>query len=70
MIRRRSRAADLAVNAGCHTFRASAITLLRRQGASLENMQRFAGHRQPKTTLLYDRTSRDLPDAEVERIQI
>jgi site-specific recombinase XerD len=70
MIRRRARAADLASHAGCHTFRASAITLLRQQGATLEIMQRFANHKQPKTTLLYDRTSRDLPDAEVERIQI
>jgi site-specific recombinase XerD len=70
MIQRRARAADLASHAGCHTFRASAITLMRRRGATLEMMQRFAGHRQPKTTLLYDRTERDLPPAEVERIQI
>jgi hypothetical protein len=62
MIQRRARAADLASHAGCHTFRASAITLLRQQGATLERMQRFAGHKQPKTTLLYDRTARDLPD--------
>jgi integrase/recombinase XerD len=43
MIRRRARRADLATNTGCHTFRASAITLLRRQGATLEVAQRFAG---------------------------
>jgi integrase/recombinase XerD len=70
MIRRRARAADLHSHVGCHTFRASAITLLRRQGATLEMPQRFADHRHPKTTLLYDRTSRDLHDSEVERIQI
>jgi site-specific recombinase XerD len=70
MIQRRARAADIASHAGCHTFRASAITLMRQRGATLEMMQRFAGHKQPKTTLLYDRTERDVPEAEVERIQI
>ena len=51
-------------------YYASAITLLRLAGATLETAQRFAGHANPKTTLLYDRTARELPPSEVERIQI
>ena len=57
MIRRRARAAGIDGHACCHTFRASAITLFRRQGGTLEMAQRFAGHREPKTTLLYDRSA-------------
>jgi integrase/recombinase XerD len=70
MLRRRARQAGFDSAATCHTFRASAITLLRLAGATLETAQRFAGHSNPKTTLLYDRTARDLPPAEVERLQI
>jgi len=70
MIRRRGRRSGIAAHAGCHTLRASAITLHRQLGGSLEMTQIFAGHRDSRTTRLYDRSSRDLPESEVERIQI
>jgi len=70
MIQRRRRRSGIDAPAGCHTFRASAITLHRQRGGSLEMTQIFAGHRDARTTRLYDHSSRDLPEAEVERIQI
>ena len=70
MIQRRRRRSGMSAPAGCHTFRASAITLHRQRGGSLEMTQIFAGHRDARTTRLYDHSSRDLPESEVERIQI
>lgn len=43
-----------------HSLRHSAITAALNSGASLRDVQGFARHADPKTTLLYDRSRRDL----------
>jgi site-specific recombinase XerD len=70
MIQRRRQHSGLDAHASCHTFRASAITIHREKGASLEWTQLFAFHKDARTTRLYDRSDRKLSEAEVERIQI
>ena len=70
MIRRRAVAADVATPVGCHSFRATGITAYLRNGGTLEHAQIMAGHESPRTTKLYDRTSEQLTQDEVERIRL
>jgi integrase len=69
MIQRRSGALGLKVHIGCHTFRATGITVYMEAGGTLENAQNMAAHESPRTTKLYDRTSDAITLDEVERIQ-
>jgi integrase len=53
---------------GCHTFRATGITVYLTDGGTLENAQQMAAHESAKTTKLYDRTNDAISLDEVERI--
>jgi site-specific recombinase XerD len=68
MIRRRAKAAGIETPIGCHTFRATGITLYLLNGGSLEKAQMMAAHESPRTTKLYDRTNDQVSLDEVERI--
>jgi site-specific recombinase XerD len=68
MIRRRAKAAGIETPMGCHTFRATGITLYLLNGGSLEKAQMMAAHESPRTTKLYDRTTDQVSLDEVERI--
>jgi integrase len=72
MIRRRAKAAGIAAEIGCHTFRATGITayLDLASGGALEHAQEMAAHESPRTTKLYDRTKERLTQDEVERIRL
>ena len=56
VVKRRCTAAGLPVDICCHSFRGSGITLYLQKGGSLEHAQKMAGHADPRTTKLYDRT--------------
>jgi site-specific recombinase XerD len=68
MIRRRAKAAGVATQIGCHTFRATGITIYLTNGGTLEKAQMMAAHSSPRTTKLYDRTSDAVSLDEVERV--
>jgi integrase/recombinase XerD len=70
MIKRRARAVGLSDDTCCHTFRATGITAYLENGGTIEHAQRIANHESPKTTKLYDRTSDQISQDEVERIVI
>jgi integrase/recombinase XerD len=70
MVRRRLRAAKLPVRLPPHSFRVTAITDLRTQGVSLEDVQYLVGHAEPRTTGLYDRRQKKVTRNIVERISI
>ena len=57
MIRRRTKAAGIATKIGCHTFRATGITIYLTNGGDLEKAQQMAAHESPRMTKLYDRRS-------------
>ena len=65
MIQRRAKQAGIATQIGCHTFRATGITIYLTNGGTFEKAQMMAAHSSPRTTKLYDRTS-ELD--EVERV--
>jgi integrase/recombinase XerD len=68
MIQRRTRAAGIATQIGCHTFRATGITIYLTNGGTLEKAQMMAAHSSPRTTKLYDRTNDAVSLDEVERV--
>lgn len=68
MVRRRAKAAGIETAIGCHTFRATGITVYLTNGGTLEKAQRMAAHESAKTTKLYDRTNDAITLNEVERI--
>jgi integrase/recombinase XerD len=68
MIQRRVKEAEIQTAIGCHTFRATGITIYLLNGGSLEKAQMMAVHESPLTTKLYDRTSDQLSLDEVERV--
>jgi integrase/recombinase XerD len=68
MIKRRARQAGIATRIGCHTFRATGITIYLSNGGVLEKAQMMAAHESPRTTKLYDRTSDAVSLDEVERV--
>jgi integrase/recombinase XerD len=70
MVKRRLRQADIGTAAGCHSFRASGITIYLLNGGTLEHAQRIAAHESPRTTKLYDRTSDEVSLDEIEKILI
>ena len=63
-IRKRAKTAGFLTPVGCHTWRATGITIY------LENAQQMAGHESPRTTKLYDRTKDEITLSEVERIRL
>jgi len=65
MIRRRAKAAGIATEIGCRTFRATGITAYLANGGALEHAQEMAAHESPRTTKLYDRTKERLTQDEV-----
>jgi site-specific recombinase XerD len=68
MVQRRAKGAGLATRIGCHTFRATGITIYLSNGGVLEKAQMMAAHESPRTTKLYDRTSDEVSLDEVERV--
>ena len=55
MIVRRAVAAGIITKMGCHTFRATGITVYLLNGGLLEYAQQMAAHESARTTKLYDR---------------
>jgi site-specific recombinase XerD len=70
MVKRRLRDAGLPDRFSPHSFRVATITDLLSQGVPLEDVQRLAGHADPRTTRLYDRRDRRVTRNIVERISI
>ena len=69
-IRKRAKAAGFLTLVGCHTWRATGITIYLENDGRLEHAQQMAGHESPRTTKLYDRTKDELTLSEVERIRL
>jgi integrase/recombinase XerD len=70
MVKRRCGAAGLPSSICNHSFRATGITIHQEAGGRLEDAQQLAGHASTRTTQLYNRKSRKIARAEVERVQI
>jgi integrase/recombinase XerD len=70
MVKRRLRDAGLPLRLSPHSFRVTTITDLLEQGIPLEDVQRLAGHADPRTTRLYDRRDKKITRNIVERISI
>jgi site-specific recombinase XerD len=67
---RRLRDAGLSGVLSPHSFRVTTTTDLLEQGVPLEDVQRLAGHADPRTTRLYDRRQKKITRNIVERISI
>ena len=70
MVKRRCAAAGLPASISNHSFRGTGITIHLENGGALEAAQNLAGHADIRTTQLYDRRSRKIQGAEVERVQL
>jgi site-specific recombinase XerD len=70
MIRRRALAAGIKTEIGCHTFRATGITVYLKNGGKLEIAKQMAAHESARTTGLYDRRDDEISLDEIERIGI
>ena len=70
MVKRRMRDAGLPRRLSPHSFRVAVITDLLEQGVPLDDVQRLAGHADPRTTRLYDRRDKRVSRNIVERISI
>jgi site-specific recombinase XerD len=68
MVRRRAKQAGVKTKIGCHTFRATGITIYLTNGGDLEKAQQMAAHESPRTTRLYDRRSDVVSLDEVEKV--
>jgi integrase len=69
-IRKRARNAGFLTPVGCHTWRATGVTVYLENSGRLEHAQQMAAHESPRTTKLYDRTKDEITIGEVERIQL
>ena len=69
-VKRRMRDAGLPKRLSPHSLRVATITDLLEQGVPLDDVQRLAGHADPRTTRLYDRRDRTVGRNIVERILI
>ena len=58
MVKRRMKKAGLPRELSAHSFRVATITDLIGQGIPIEDVQQLAGHKDARTTKLYDRTNR------------
>jgi integrase/recombinase XerD len=70
MVKRRCADAALPGSICNHSFRATGITIHQENGGRLEDAQELAGHADMRTTQLYNRKSRKVARAEVERVQL
>jgi integrase/recombinase XerD len=70
MMKRRLKDIGLPLFYSPHSFRVTTITDLLEQGVALEDVQRLAGHADPRTTRLYDRRQRKITRNIVERISV
>src|SRR5438128_10241243 len=70
MVKRRLKDARLPSRLSPHSFRVTTITDLLEQGVPLEDVQRLAGHADPRTTRLYARSDKNITRNIVERISI
>jgi len=70
MVKRRCAAVGLPASICNHSFRGTGITIFLEKGGTLETAQQLAGHADIRTTRLYDRRSRKIQRAEVERVQL
>jgi site-specific recombinase XerD len=70
LVKRRLKDAGLPARLSPHSFRVTGITDLLSQGMPLEDVQRLAGHAEPRTTALYDRRQKKVTRNIVERISI
>ena len=68
MIVRRALNAGIITKLGCHTFRATGITVYLLNGGLLEYAQQMAAHESARTTKLYDRRNDQVTLDQVERI--
>ena len=68
MVQRRARKAGIRTKIGCHTFRATGITIYLTNGGDLEKAQQMAAHESLRTTKLYDRRSDVVSLDEVEKV--
>jgi site-specific recombinase XerD len=60
MIKRRAAKAGISRKISPHSFRATGITIYLDNGGLLEHAQEIAGHADPRTTKLYDRTKDEI----------
>ena len=70
LVKRRLRDAGLPSHLSPHSFRVTTITDLLEHGVPLEDVQRLAGHADPRTTRLYDRRDKKITRHIVELISI
>ncbi len=71
MIRNRAAAAHIKTpRVGCHSLRATGITIYLKNGGRLEVAQQIANHESPRTTKLYDRRSDEISLDKIGRIAI
>src|SRR3954452_21969511 len=70
MVWRRARAAGIETELGCHSFRATGITVYLQNGGLLEHAQQMANHESARTTKLYDRQNDKVTLDEVEKIML
>ena len=70
MLKRRAPQAGLPENICCHTFRVTGITNFPENAGTIENAQRIAVHKSPRTTKLYHRNSSPLTPDEIEKVRI
>jgi integrase len=68
MIVRRAKKAGLLPRIGCHSFRATGITVYLLNGGLLEYTRQMAAHESARTTKLYDRHNDQVTLDQVERI--
>src|SRR4051794_22902240 len=68
MIVRRALQAGIITRLGCHTFRATGITVYLLKGGLLKSAQKMAAHESAPTTKLYDRRNDQVTLDQVERI--
>lgn len=70
IVKRYVKAAGIKKRISPHSLRHTAITLALDAGASLRQAQTFAGHKDPKTTIGYDRTRENLDKSAAHLIEI
>ncbi|MBV8522246.1 MAG: tyrosine-type recombinase/integrase [Acetobacteraceae bacterium] len=68
LVVRKARQAGIRTKIGCHTFRATGITIYLTNGGDLEKAQQMAAHESPRTTKLYDRRADVVSLDEVEKV--
>ncbi len=67
---RRAAAAGIETDLGCHSFRATGITVYLKNGGLLEHAQQMGAHESARTTKLYDRRNDKVTLDEVEKIML